>query len=151
MFLCRELSRDREREKKRDQEDEEEAYERRKLERKLRDKEAAYQEVGKAEIIKGADNNHVFQDVRCALQHRHHSASGRFLTLRIYVNILHIIVFVKAFKKLGAEGEEKSQRLCQRDWKRRWTQTGNGEKTNRKLPKYRTVSKYMILKILYLN
>ncbi|XP_015224533.1 PREDICTED: RNA-binding protein 25 [Cyprinodon variegatus] len=44
----RELSRDRERErgrdKKRDQEDEEDAYERRKLERKLRDKEAAYQE-----------------------------------------------------------------------------------------------------------
>lgn len=40
------MSRDREREKKRDQEDEEEAYERRKLERKLRDKEAAYQEVG---------------------------------------------------------------------------------------------------------
>lgn len=39
------MSRDREREKKRDQEDEEEAYERRKLERKLRDKEAAYQEV----------------------------------------------------------------------------------------------------------
>lgn len=37
----------RDREKKRDQEDEEEAYERRKLERKLRDKEAAYQEVGK--------------------------------------------------------------------------------------------------------
>lgn len=46
------MSRDREREKKRDQEDEEEAYERRKLERKLRDKEAAYQEVGKAEILK---------------------------------------------------------------------------------------------------
>lgn len=44
MCLCREVSRDRE--KKRDQEDEEEAYERRKLERKLRDKEAAYQEVG---------------------------------------------------------------------------------------------------------
>ena len=42
------MSRDRDREKKRDQEDEEEAYERRKLERKLRDKEAAYQEVGKA-------------------------------------------------------------------------------------------------------
>lgn len=41
------MSRDRDREKKRDQEDEEEAYERRKLERKLRDKEAAYQEVGK--------------------------------------------------------------------------------------------------------
>lgn len=41
------MSRDREREKKRDQEDEEEAYERRKLERKLRDKEAAYQEVGR--------------------------------------------------------------------------------------------------------
>lgn len=40
--------RDRDREKKRDQEDEEEAYERRKLERKLRDKEAAYQEVGPA-------------------------------------------------------------------------------------------------------
>lgn len=40
------MSRDRDREKKRDQEDEEEAYERRKLERKLRDKEAAYQEVG---------------------------------------------------------------------------------------------------------
>lgn len=39
------MSRDREREKKRDQEDEEDAYERRKLERKLRDKEAAYQEV----------------------------------------------------------------------------------------------------------
>ncbi|KAK5852787.1 hypothetical protein PBY51_006628 [Eleginops maclovinus] len=38
----REISRDRE--KKRDQEDEEEAYDRRKLERKLRDKEAAYQE-----------------------------------------------------------------------------------------------------------
>ncbi|KAM8831924.1 RNA-binding protein 25b [Spinachia spinachia] len=38
----REVSRDRE--KKRDQEDEEEAYDRRKLERKLRDKEAAYQE-----------------------------------------------------------------------------------------------------------
>lgn len=44
-YACREVSRDREREKKRDQEDEEEAYERRKLERKLRDKEAAYQEV----------------------------------------------------------------------------------------------------------
>lgn len=42
--FCREVSRDRE--KKRDQEDEEEAYERRKLERKLRDKEAAYREVG---------------------------------------------------------------------------------------------------------
>lgn len=42
------MSRDREREKKRDQEDEEEAYERRKLERKLRDKEAAYQEVRNA-------------------------------------------------------------------------------------------------------
>lgn len=42
------MSRDRERDKKRDQEDEEEAYERRKLERKLRDKEAAYQEVGTA-------------------------------------------------------------------------------------------------------
>ena len=41
------MSRDRDRDKKRDQEDEEEAYERRKLERKLRDKEAAYQEVGK--------------------------------------------------------------------------------------------------------
>lgn len=41
------MSRDRERERKRDQEDEEEAYERRKLERKLRDKEAAYQEVGR--------------------------------------------------------------------------------------------------------
>lgn len=39
------MSRDRDREKKRDQEDEEDAYERRKLERKLRDKEAAYQEV----------------------------------------------------------------------------------------------------------
>lgn len=52
MFLTRfsvsqrEVSRDRERDKKRDQEDEEEAYDRRKLERKLRDKEAAYQEVG---------------------------------------------------------------------------------------------------------
>lgn len=46
--FCREVSRDRDREKKRDQEDEEEAYERRKLERKLRDKEAAYQEVGNA-------------------------------------------------------------------------------------------------------
>lgn len=46
--FCREVSRDRERDKKRDQEDEEEAYERRKLERKLRDKEAAYQEVGNA-------------------------------------------------------------------------------------------------------
>lgn len=45
--LCRERSRDRDKDKKRDQEDEEEAYERRKLERKLRDKEAAYQEVGK--------------------------------------------------------------------------------------------------------
>lgn len=40
----REVSRDRE--KKHNQENEEEAYERRKLERKLRDKEAAYQEVG---------------------------------------------------------------------------------------------------------
>lgn len=46
------MSRDRDREKKRDQEDEEEAYERRKLERKLRDKEAAYQEVGEGwEVI----------------------------------------------------------------------------------------------------
>lgn len=44
------MSRDREREKKRDQEDEEEAYERRKLERKLRDKEAAYQEVRNAGV-----------------------------------------------------------------------------------------------------
>ena len=53
-LLCREKSRDRERErererekdKKRDrEEDEEDAYERRKLERKLREKEAAYQEV----------------------------------------------------------------------------------------------------------
>lgn len=44
--FSREVSRDRDRDKKRDQEDEEEAYERRKLERKLRDKEAAYQEVG---------------------------------------------------------------------------------------------------------
>lgn len=43
------MSRDRDRDKKRDQEDEEEAYERRKLERKLRDKEAAYQEVGRAQ------------------------------------------------------------------------------------------------------
>lgn len=43
--FSREVSRDRDRDKKRDQEDEEEAYERRKLERKLRDKEAAYQEV----------------------------------------------------------------------------------------------------------
>lgn len=43
------MSRDRDREKKRDQEDEEEAYERRKLERKLRDKEAAYQEVGQVD------------------------------------------------------------------------------------------------------
>ncbi|XP_015206659.1 RNA-binding protein 25 isoform X2 [Lepisosteus oculatus] len=41
----REKSRDREKDKKRDrEEDEEEAYERRKLERKLREKEAAYQE-----------------------------------------------------------------------------------------------------------
>lgn len=48
LYACREVSRDREREKKRDQEDEEEAYERRKLERKLRDKEAAYQEVRNA-------------------------------------------------------------------------------------------------------
>lgn len=47
------MSRDRDREKKRDQEDEEEAYERRKLERKLRDKEAAYQEVGKAGRLHG--------------------------------------------------------------------------------------------------
>lgn len=36
----------RDKDKKRDQEDEEEVYERRRLERKLRDKEAAYQEVG---------------------------------------------------------------------------------------------------------
>lgn len=43
----------RDREKKRDQEDEEEAYERRKLERKLRDKEAAYQEVEKARRLPG--------------------------------------------------------------------------------------------------
>ncbi|KAI4801704.1 hypothetical protein KUCAC02_019582 [Chaenocephalus aceratus] len=41
-YFSREVSRDRD--KKRDQEDEEEAYDRRKLERKLRDKEAAYQE-----------------------------------------------------------------------------------------------------------
>lgn len=47
------MSRDRDREKKRDQEDEEDAYERRKLERKLRDKEAAYQEVGKAGRLPG--------------------------------------------------------------------------------------------------
>ncbi len=47
------MSRDRDREKKRDQEDEEDAYERRKLERKLRDKEAAYQEVGKVERLPG--------------------------------------------------------------------------------------------------
>ncbi|KAK6297743.1 hypothetical protein J4Q44_G00323260 [Coregonus suidteri] len=40
----REVSRDRDKDKKRDQEDEEEVYERRRLERKLRDKEAAYQE-----------------------------------------------------------------------------------------------------------
>lgn len=46
---CREVSRDRE--KKRDQEDEEDAYERRKLERKLRDKEAAYQEVGAGKMV----------------------------------------------------------------------------------------------------
>lgn len=49
-WCFREQSRDREREKdkKRDrEEDEEEAYERRKLERKLREKEAAYQEVGR--------------------------------------------------------------------------------------------------------
>lgn len=46
------MSRDRERDKKRDQEDEEEAYERRKLERKLRDKEAAYQEVGAAANVR---------------------------------------------------------------------------------------------------
>lgn len=46
-FFCRrEKSRDQEREKKRDQDDEEEVHERRRLERKLRDKEAAYQEVG---------------------------------------------------------------------------------------------------------
>ena len=45
------MSRDRDREKKRDQEDEEEAYERRKLERKLRDKEAAYQEVRESDNI----------------------------------------------------------------------------------------------------
>lgn len=45
LWFFREASRDRDRDKKRDQEDEEEAYERRKLERKLRDKEAAYQEV----------------------------------------------------------------------------------------------------------
>lgn len=50
LWCSREQSRDREREKekKRDrEEDEEEAYERRKLERKLREKEAAYQEVGR--------------------------------------------------------------------------------------------------------
>lgn len=48
LSVFREQSRDRDRdkEKKRDrEEDEEEAYERRKLERKLREKEAAYQEV----------------------------------------------------------------------------------------------------------
>lgn len=50
-YFCREVSRDRDREKKRDQEDEEDAYERRKLERKLRDKEAAYQEVGASIMV----------------------------------------------------------------------------------------------------
>ncbi|XP_034435590.1 RNA-binding protein 25b isoform X1 [Hippoglossus hippoglossus] len=43
-LMIPEPSRDRDREKKRDQEDDEESYERRKLERKLRDKETAYQE-----------------------------------------------------------------------------------------------------------
>ncbi|MBN3298822.1 RBM25 protein, partial [Amia calva] len=44
-IFCSEKSRDRDKDKKRDrEEDEEEAYERRKLERKLREKEAAYQE-----------------------------------------------------------------------------------------------------------
>ena len=40
------LCRSRERERDVDAEDEEEAYERKKLERRLREKEAAYQEVG---------------------------------------------------------------------------------------------------------
>lgn len=40
----RERSRDRDKDKKRDQEDEEDVYERRRVERKLREKEAAYQE-----------------------------------------------------------------------------------------------------------
>jgi RNA-binding protein 25 len=39
------IYRDRRKERDRDAEDEEEAYERRKLEKKLREKEAAYQEV----------------------------------------------------------------------------------------------------------
>ena len=41
----RERSRDRDKDKKRDQEDEDDVYERRRMERKLREKEAAYQEV----------------------------------------------------------------------------------------------------------
>ena len=43
--VCRERERH-ERERERELEDEEEAYERRKLEKKLREKEAGYQEVG---------------------------------------------------------------------------------------------------------
>lgn len=39
------MIRERRKERDRDAEDEEEAYERRKLEKKLREKEAAYQEV----------------------------------------------------------------------------------------------------------
>ncbi|CAB1343124.1 unnamed protein product [Coregonus sp. 'balchen'] len=48
----REVSRDRDKDKKRDQEDEEEVYERRRLERKLRDKEAAYQETKESKRLK---------------------------------------------------------------------------------------------------
>ncbi|CAB1339878.1 unnamed protein product [Coregonus sp. 'balchen'] len=48
----REVSRDRDKDKKRDQEDEEEVYERRRLERKLRDKEAAYQETKEGKRLK---------------------------------------------------------------------------------------------------
>ena len=43
----RDRDRDRERDRDRDAEDEEDVYERKKMERKLREKEAAYQEVNK--------------------------------------------------------------------------------------------------------
>lgn len=60
--IFREQSRDRDRdkEKKRDrEEDEEEAYERRKLERKLREKEAAYQEVSDLSLSGFSLSDHI--------------------------------------------------------------------------------------------
>lgn len=88
MICCREVSRDRDKDKKRDQEDEEEVYERRRLERKLRDKEAAYQEVA-------------------------YSCVRIMYVLAVKCCLISVSCLSEASEKLGDPREEEGSRLLQ--------------------------------------